>query len=116
MDVVFVPLSLLAGGLLAVQAGANNQLSKATGSPFAATTIQVVIAGGLLLIAATATGTIFAFGRLPGVPWWGVPLEACALVAWSFCSSKSASSSRFEDTVEAGCSLCPKADIRESEL
>jgi uncharacterized membrane protein YdcZ (DUF606 family) len=41
MEALFVPLSLLAGGLLAVQAGANTQLSKATGSPFAATTIQV---------------------------------------------------------------------------
>lgn len=70
MEAVFVPLSLLAGGLLAVQAGANTQLSKATGSPFAATTIQVVIAGVLLLIAAAATGTIFAFGGLPNAPWW----------------------------------------------
>jgi transporter family-2 protein len=70
MEAVFVPLSLMAGGLLAVQAGANTQLSKATGSPFAATTIQVVIACVLLLIAAAATGTIFAFGGLPRVPWW----------------------------------------------
>jgi transporter family-2 protein len=70
MEALFVPLSLLAGGLLAVQAGANNQLSKATGSPFVATTIQVVIAGALLLIVAAATGTMLAFGNLPGVPWW----------------------------------------------
>jgi uncharacterized membrane protein YdcZ (DUF606 family) len=70
MEALFVPLSLLAGGLLAVQAGANTQLSKATGSPFAATTIQVVIAGGLLLIVAAATGTILAFAGLPSVPWW----------------------------------------------
>jgi bacterial/archaeal transporter family-2 protein len=70
MEALFVPLSLLAGGLLAVQAGANNQLSAATGSPVAATTIQVVIAGGLLLIGAAATGTMLAFGSLPWVPWW----------------------------------------------
>jgi bacterial/archaeal transporter family-2 protein len=70
MEALFVPLSLLAGGLLAVQAGANTQLSKATGSPFAATTIQVVIAGVLLLIMAGTTGTILAFHSLPGVPWW----------------------------------------------
>jgi len=70
MEALFVPLSLLAGGLLAVQAGANNQLSNATGSPFAATTIQVVIAGVLLLIVAAATGTTLAFGSLPDVPWW----------------------------------------------
>lgn len=70
MEALFVPLSLLAGGLLAVQAGANTQLSKATGSPFAATTIQVVIAGGLLLIIAAATGTVLAVSDLSGVPWW----------------------------------------------
>jgi transporter family-2 protein len=72
MEALFVPLSLLAGGLLAVQAGANTQLSKATGSPFAATTIQVVIAGALLLIVAGATGTMLAFVSVPNVPWWHV--------------------------------------------
>jgi bacterial/archaeal transporter family-2 protein len=72
METLFVPLSLLAGGLLAVQAGANTQLSKATGSPFAATTIQVVIAGALLLIVAAATGTMLAFVSVPNVPWWHV--------------------------------------------
>src|SRR5687767_8220696 len=70
MEALFVPLSLLAGGLLAVQAGANTQLAKATGSPFAATTIQVVIAGALLLMAAAATGTVVAFAQVPAVPWW----------------------------------------------
>jgi bacterial/archaeal transporter family-2 protein len=70
MDTLFVPLSLLAGSLLAVQAGANTQLAKATGSPFAATTIQVVIAGALLLTVAAVTGTLFGFSSLPGVPWW----------------------------------------------
>lgn len=39
METLFVPLALFAGGLLAVQAGANAQLSKAVGSPFAATTL-----------------------------------------------------------------------------
>jgi len=70
MEALFVPLSLLAGGLLAVQAGANTQLSKATGSAFAATTIQVMIAGTLLLVIAAATGTILTFTRVPAVPWW----------------------------------------------
>jgi transporter family-2 protein len=70
METLFVPLSLLAGGLLAVQAGANTQLAKATASPLAATTIQVVIAGALLLMVAAATGTVVTFSRLPGVPWW----------------------------------------------
>jgi bacterial/archaeal transporter family-2 protein len=70
MEALFVLLSLLAGGLLAVQAGANTQLSKAVGSPFAATTIQVVIAGAVLFILAAATGTTLAFANVPSVPWW----------------------------------------------
>jgi len=70
MDTLFIPLSLAAGGLLAVQAGANAQLSKATGSPFAATTIQVVLAALLLSLVAIATGTAAAFGGLRAVPWW----------------------------------------------
>jgi transporter family-2 protein len=67
---LFVSLSLLAGGLLAVQAGANTQLSKATASPFVATTIQVVIAGTLLLIVAALTGSVVAFYNLSRAPWW----------------------------------------------
>jgi transporter family-2 protein len=70
METLFVLISLLAGGLLAVQAGANTQLSQATGSPFAATTIQVMIAGALLLLVAAVTGTVAAFGNLASVPWW----------------------------------------------
>jgi bacterial/archaeal transporter family-2 protein len=70
MDTLIAPLSLLAGSLLAVQAGANTQLAKATGSPFAATTIQVLIAGALLLAVTAATGTMFAFTSLPNAPLW----------------------------------------------
>lgn len=70
MESLFIPLSLVAGGVLAVQAGANTQLAKATGSPFAATTIQVFIAGTLLLLVALATGTAATFGKLPEAPWW----------------------------------------------
>jgi transporter family-2 protein len=70
MDTLFIPLSLAAGGLLAVQAGANAQLSKATGSPFAATTIQVVLAALLLSLVAIATGTAAAFGGLRTEPRW----------------------------------------------
>jgi transporter family-2 protein len=69
MQILFVALSLLAGGLLAVQAGANTQLSKATGSPFAATTIQVLFAGTLLLVLAAATGTLAALQELRDAPW-----------------------------------------------
>ena len=48
--VVAVPVSLIAGSLLAVQAAANTQLSKATGSPFAATALQLCVGAGLLTL------------------------------------------------------------------
>ncbi len=70
METLFVPLSLFAGGLLAVQAGANAQLSKAIGSPFAATTLQLTVGTGLLLLIALFTGTLAALGALPRAEWW----------------------------------------------
>jgi bacterial/archaeal transporter family-2 protein len=72
MDTLFIPLSLAAGALLAVQAGANAQLAKATGSAFAATTLQLSIAGLLLLIMTFLTGRLAALLLLPGAPWWHV--------------------------------------------
>lgn len=70
MESLFVPLSLLAGGLLAVQAGANAQLSKAVGSPFAATTLQLGIGTGLLFLVALLTGTLAVLGAVPQAEWW----------------------------------------------
>src|SRR5262245_65440428 len=47
MDTLFIPLiiplALAAGVLLAVQAGANAQLSRAIGAPFAATTLTLSV-------------------------------------------------------------------------
>jgi len=70
METLFVPLSLFAGGLLAVQAGANAQLSKAIGSPFAATTLQLTVGTALLFLIALFTGTLAALGALPRAEWW----------------------------------------------
>lgn len=70
METLLIPASLFAGGLLAVQAGANAQLSKATGSPFAATTLQLSVGTLALLALALFTGTLTALAALPGVPWW----------------------------------------------
>jgi len=70
METLLIPASLFAGGLLAVQAGANAQLSKATGSPFAATTLQLSVGTLALLGLALLTGTLTAVAALPHVPWW----------------------------------------------
>ncbi|KRD65535.1 MULTISPECIES: DMT family transporter [unclassified Ensifer] len=70
METLFVPMALVAGGLLAVQAGANAQLSKAVGSPFAATTLQLAIGTGLLFLVALFTGTVAVLGAVPQAEWW----------------------------------------------
>ena len=70
MDMLFVLLSLIAGSLLAVQAGANAQLAKATGSPFAATTLQLSVGALALLGVALFTGTLVALSGLASAPWW----------------------------------------------
>ncbi len=70
METLFVPMALVAGGLLAVQAGANAQLSKAVGSPFAATTLQLAIGTGLLFLVALFTGTLAVLGAVPRAEWW----------------------------------------------
>ncbi len=70
MDTVLVPLTLVAGGLLPLQAGANAQLAKATRSPFAATSLQLLVGALILSLLALVTGSFLAFGRLPDVTWW----------------------------------------------
>ncbi len=70
MEALLVPISLLAGGSLALQAGANTQLSKATGNPLAATLLQLAVATIVLLVVALPTGSLVALANLAGVPWW----------------------------------------------
>jgi bacterial/archaeal transporter family-2 protein len=70
METLFIPLALAAGALLAVQAGANAQLAKAIGSPFAATTLQLAVAALLLLILTLLSGSVSALSQLPNAPWW----------------------------------------------
>src|SRR5262245_57365151 len=72
MELLFIPLALAAGALLAVQAGANAQLSRAIGSPFAATTLQLSVGALLLLLITLLSGTILALSRLPHAQWWHV--------------------------------------------
>jgi len=70
MEAIAIPLLLSIGGLLALQAAANVQLSAATGSPFGAATIQLGIGATLLLAATAAGGAVGAFGLLDEAPGW----------------------------------------------
>jgi bacterial/archaeal transporter family-2 protein len=68
METLFIAAALVAGGLLALQAGANAQLAKAVGSPFGATTIQLSVGTLLLVLVAALTGGLVALASLPQVP------------------------------------------------
>jgi transporter family-2 protein len=70
MDSLLIPLALAAGALLTVQAGANAQLAKAIGSPFAATTLQLGVAALLLLLATALAGGLPALPLLANARWW----------------------------------------------
>lgn len=72
MDTLFAALSVAAGALLAVQAGANAQLSKTVESPFAATALQLSIAAALLASVTLLTGSMAALWLLPRAAWWHV--------------------------------------------
>jgi bacterial/archaeal transporter family-2 protein len=70
MEAFAIPLLLVVGSLLAVQAAANVQLSAATASPFGAASIQLGIGATLLLAAGVAAGALGAFGRLGDGEAW----------------------------------------------
>jgi transporter family-2 protein len=67
---LFVPLALLAGALLAVQASANLQLRTATGSALTASTLQLTVGTVALLAVAAVAGALRAFDLLPSASWW----------------------------------------------
>ena len=70
MEAFAIPFLLLVGALLAVQAGANVQLSTATGSPVGASTLQLAIGAALLTLVAAVGGWLHAFGSLgDAAPW-----------------------------------------------
>jgi bacterial/archaeal transporter family-2 protein len=72
MEAFAIPFLLFVGALLAVQAAANVQLSAAMASPFAASTLQLGIGAGLLLVLAAAVGSLGAFGLLDQVEPWAL--------------------------------------------
>lgn len=70
METLFASLSVVAGSLLAVQAGANTQLSKTIGSPFAATLLQLAVGALALTLLALLSGMLGMVAGLWNVPWW----------------------------------------------
>ena len=72
MEAFAIPFLLLVGGLLAIQAGANVQLSGAMGSPYGASTLQLGIGAALLLALAALAGSLGAFGLLDEAEPWAL--------------------------------------------
>jgi transporter family-2 protein len=67
---IFLPLALLAGSLLTVQASANLQLRAATGSPLAAATLQLTVGTLVLVIVAGLAGALGSLALVIDTPWW----------------------------------------------
>jgi uncharacterized membrane protein YdcZ (DUF606 family) len=70
MGALAIPLLLLVGSLLAVQAAAIVQVSAATGNAFGASTLQLGIGAGLMLGAAALTGSLDALAGLADAEGW----------------------------------------------
>jgi transporter family-2 protein len=70
VEALALPLLLVVGGLLALQAAANVQLAAAMNSRLAASTAQLAIGAALLLMLSAGLSTIAALHLLPGVAPW----------------------------------------------
>ncbi|MEV4620744.1 DMT family transporter [Asanoa sp. NPDC049573] len=70
MEAIFLLTAVAVGGLLAVQASVNLQLTKAIGTPYGASTVQLAVAALLLLAVAGAAGQLGALADLSGVAPW----------------------------------------------
>jgi bacterial/archaeal transporter family-2 protein len=70
MEALALPFLLLVGGLLALQAAANVQLSTAMTSPFGASALQLGIGAALLLVLAAVAGSLGAVELLGDAEPW----------------------------------------------
>src|SRR5215216_6376781 len=70
MEALAIPFLLLVGALLAVQAGANVQLSATLGSPIGASALQLTIGATLLIALAALAGGLGAAALLDDVDAW----------------------------------------------
>lgn len=62
--------ALLIGCLLAVQASVNQQLTKAVGTPYGASALQLALATALLLVPGVLTGALADLSGLADARWW----------------------------------------------
>jgi transporter family-2 protein len=70
VNILAIPFLLSVGALLALQAGANVQLSAALGNAMGASALQLSIGAGLLIATAALAGTLGAAGELGDVRAW----------------------------------------------
>jgi bacterial/archaeal transporter family-2 protein len=70
VELVAAPLLLTVGALLALQAGANVQLSAALANPVGASALQLTIGAGLLIALAAVVGSLGAAGELDDARAW----------------------------------------------
>ncbi|MGI5126856.1 DMT family transporter [Pseudonocardia sp. CA-107938] len=70
MTATLLLAAVLIGGLLAVQASANLQLTAAVGTPYGGATVQLWFAVVLLAVLAAATGSLGALASITTVPGW----------------------------------------------
>ncbi len=70
MEILFIPLLLVVGSLLSLQAGANVQLASATHSPFGASALQLGLGAVLLLALAAVLGTLGSLDLVDDVEGW----------------------------------------------
>lgn len=70
MEALAIPYLLVVGALLAVQAGANVQLSAALGSPVRASALQLAVGAAILVVLAAVVGRIGAAAALDDVAAW----------------------------------------------
>jgi bacterial/archaeal transporter family-2 protein len=70
METLAIPFLLFVGTLLALQAGANVQLAQALDSPFGASTLQLSIGAGLLVLVAAVVGSLGAIDLLGDAEGW----------------------------------------------
>ena len=78
MEVALLASALVVGCLLAVQAAVNQQLNKAVGTPYGASTLQLSVAAAALAVVALVAGALGAARQVTEVEHWWLLLGGVA--------------------------------------